>query len=1114
MANDNTVGLLFKLAADSTDARGDISNFTGFLKNALSSMKSLFASFSDSTGSLGLAAGTVEAAAALTTTAVFAAAGAVAVLVQHAANADERIFDLTQKTGLQAEALAAMKLSADTAGVSIEQVSSFVTRFEKSLADAAGGNQQLAQTFKQLGIDVQEGLRNPQAAFDSFLKKFNQLSDDAAKVQLVQKLGGRGGAELLQFLKDGADGVDGFIQRAKALGVVLPSVFDAQQADRFNDTLTNIQNQFDGLLTTVGRDLLPVIQPLLDSISASLAQADTNAKSFGESLASGLQESIDTGGALASLFGEIINTVRDLLLLVDDGTDNAVGNVGRINDSFGPIREFIVFLTGGVALIEDLVRLTADVVIGAIKEIALALDSVPQGFLALFGIVNETLESEVKRLRDDIGALNSDFDLGLRRTREIGRQIAEARAQAAALAGGFVETEIGPDGRVRPKGTANVRQFSATSSGTAFNPPTKTGKSKDDSEAESRAELKQLELAEKARELLFKQESDAVKLELAQRLIAHDTYTKQLIRIEEVRLQSRLAFIAEESKQVEASNLKQRDKDTKLEELRLKVAEERRKSEEAVNNLKEQQRQLDLQAERAHQQALLDLELAADRQRIDQIRVLQNQRIIGNVAAEKRIAEIEQQSFDRRQAALEKERQLVGPDANEFQVITDKLAKLNSDHAAAVEASAARIGAARSREIADQQAFQQAMTRSEQELLVRQIELERKRLDALESRTTTASGRASIINARADNERAAEALRHQQALDSLLNQENELQDQAQTYKDVLRVTEQFDRKFEEEKQRHNQALQILGQQQEEANAANDPSSNLNTFGISDESLSGLDAFAAAAQQAFASVANSGLTMKSVLTDVFKGLASATQSVLQNFILTGQGGAQAFKSLAAAVISSLAIQAGIKAVFEVAEGVKEQALASGSAAVGDVAGAAFHTASAAQHFAAAKFFGLLGGGAAALGIGIGAAGGLGGGNDNSSQAQGAGAFGGQQQSKESKFTSGDATGKLGLDADSQTHGVLQPIFDKISGVYDLHRQVVEDHKQALDRQTAVQERHAQAAESLVTRISSIPPEDSLAIAVDRAPEHIGRGLDAATTRDSGVTRNLALKLGVA
>jgi hypothetical protein len=102
----------------------------------------------------------------------------------------------------------------------------------------------------------------------------------------------------------------------------------------------------------------------------------------------------------------------------------------------------------------------------------------------------------------------------------------------------------------------------------------------------------------------------------------------------------------------------------------------------------------------------------------------------------------------------------------------------------------------------------------------------------------------------------------------------------------------------------------------------------------------------------------------MMTDVFNGVAGGLQNMLQNFIMTGRVGGQAFKAMAAQIISAVTAQAAVKAIFELAEGF--------------AASARYDFASASQHFAAAKFYGVVAGVAAAAAVGISAIGPGGGG----------------------------------------------------------------------------------------------------------------------------------------
>ena len=115
----------------------------------------------------------------------------------------------------------------------------------------------------------------------------------------------------------------------------------------------------------------------------------------------------------------------------------------------------------------------------------------------------------------------------------------------------------------------------------------------------------------------------------------------------------------------------------------------------------------------------------------------------------------------------------------------------------------------------------------------------------------------------------------------------------------------------------------------------------------------------------------------MMQDVFGGVANGLQNIIQGFILTGRIGGQAFKAMAASIIASLVSQAAVKAIFNVAEGFAALALGMPT--------------TAAKHFTAAKFYGVVAGVAAAASVGM-AAIGPGGGEGGQFLAQDRGAGG--------------------------------------------------------------------------------------------------------------------------
>lgn len=126
-------------------------------------------------------------------------------------------------------------------------------------------------------------------------------------------------------------------------------------------------------------------------------------------------------------------------------------------------------------------------------------------------------------------------------------------------------------------------------------------------------------------------------------------------------------------------------------------------------------------------------------------------------------------------------------------------------------------------------------------------------------------------------------------------------------------------------------------------------------------------------------------MKKVYQDVAETAGQAIGSMVDGlaqlgaqWLITGDFSAKAALSMLASIAISIATQAAYKAILSYAEGVAETAKAASALAIGNVAGAALHSAAAGLHFAAAKTFAIVaaiaGGAGVALGLGARAAGG--------------------------------------------------------------------------------------------------------------------------------------------
>jgi len=527
----------------------------------------------------------------------------------------------------------------------------------------------------------------------------------------------------------------------------------------------------------------------------------------------------------------------------------------------------------------------------------------------------------------------------------------------------------------------------------------------------------------------------------------------------------------------------------KLDAEQEKIRSERRKREEAA----------DLRATELRLRASSE----GDKQEIERLRAQADRRIITFETAARRIAEIEAEGFARQRAALGVQLQLAGANEEKIAEVTEKIAALDAESRRAAAEADIRVSEAQSKDLAALRAFLAERNKIIAETTNLRIELLKQEADAakLTASQNPADRQAAIaaIRAQQEAEETAAEVRHQLNLQKIADDQLAAEVAAGQNPALIEAAERAsnDRRLAEEQRFTNERNVIRSQATREQDAV-DPSSNQSIFGTFDEDQSKIQAFGSAASNALAAVSDSVGNMRSILSGAFSQISSGLGSMLQSFILTGSAGPAAFKKLAAGVIASIASQSLVKAIFETAEGF--------------AALARFDPFSATQHFAAAKFYAVVGAIAGGIGAGIGAAGGLGG---DSGGGGGASASSGQfdrnsQKPEDSKFKTGDVTGKLGPDADSQDRGPLS-LLERMEAALDRQASIVQA---GFDRQTNAIERHAISADALVDRISSMSPGDVLTVGAEQRPDSIAAGVRESLKRDAGFTRDIAGNLQLA
>jgi len=213
-------------------------------------------------GLTGASAGLSGALGALTP--LLSVAGLVG-LAKGSLEAGDKMYDLSQRTGVSVEALARFRKAAATSGTDIDAVSKALVKLSKGMVDAAAGSKQQAVAFSALGINIKDSsgqMKSADAVMLEVANRFKAMPDGVAKTALSLRLFGKAGAEMIPMLNMGGDAID-------KLSVKMTTAF-AEKADAYNDKLAALSGKVGALGADLLIALLPALNAVTDAVTAGV----------------------------------------------------------------------------------------------------------------------------------------------------------------------------------------------------------------------------------------------------------------------------------------------------------------------------------------------------------------------------------------------------------------------------------------------------------------------------------------------------------------------------------------------------------------------------------------------------------------------------------------------------------------------------------------------------------------------------------------------------------------------------------------------------------------------------------------------------------------------------
>jgi len=206
------------------------------------------------------------------------AAGTVAAAVYKfastAADAGERVFELSKRTGLSTTALQEWDYILSQTGGSVESLGMGMKQLTDKMFAARDGNEEATASFAALGISVTDlKTKTREQIFEAVIKGLQGMTDEGKRAAVGADILGRSYLDLAPALSTSSAETEKLRQKAHDLNLVMGAE-SAAAGDQFNDAMETMQRVFQQIVILIGQEFIPAMTSIMEAIAAFLGNKE------------------------------------------------------------------------------------------------------------------------------------------------------------------------------------------------------------------------------------------------------------------------------------------------------------------------------------------------------------------------------------------------------------------------------------------------------------------------------------------------------------------------------------------------------------------------------------------------------------------------------------------------------------------------------------------------------------------------------------------------------------------------------------------------------------------------------------------------------------------------
>ena len=314
--------------------------------------------------------------------------GALTATIYQAAEAGDRLDDLSKSTGITATELSRLGYAAEQNGASLDQMANGLKVLYARMGDARSGLKEAQDAFNLLGVSWERldgSLKSGSEIIPEIAEKISLMRNETEQSALASELfGRRAGPDLLPMLQLGAGGIRDLAEEADRLGITMDSV-QAKTLGDFNDALTALKGSMTGLLRTAIIPLVESLKPFVERLTET-AGAIRKWSDEHKTLSEWLMKLVGGGGLLLLFVGTVAKIIPMLTQFK--------ALIGGISSSAGIAASSLGLVAAGTA-----------VLYGLYAKLYSQVDSVNQKTREFMGLLSELDSMTLDQIQAEIDAI-------------------------------------------------------------------------------------------------------------------------------------------------------------------------------------------------------------------------------------------------------------------------------------------------------------------------------------------------------------------------------------------------------------------------------------------------------------------------------------------------------------------------------------------------------------------------------------------------------------------------------------------------------------------------------------------------------------------------------------